>query len=256
MAVTVVVPHAVFMLNHMMPQFIVAVFTKSFLLGSFLQLVVNFMIFNLILPPYPLEFDLALELNLYFVLAQLFAAYAGVAFSNFLYLPPLLPLPHIKQFWLVFNKRKFWWGWGNWFKIAFLLIVVLNIVPRLIYDYGISVFNPGDYLMWGLITTGVFLIVYCITYYALRCNVGKYQPFYNKDHLQFTICVLFSIEVFMLTIFWILNQFVTTDVVDLLVAVAVLWTIVIVCGYVSGRWMYAHDKSLKRLLKCRMKGEI
>jgi hypothetical protein len=33
--------HGAFMLNHMMPQFIVAVFTKNFWFGAFMQLLVS-----------------------------------------------------------------------------------------------------------------------------------------------------------------------------------------------------------------------
>lgn len=256
MAVSNDVPHAVFLLNFMMSFFSVGVFTKSFLFGSFLQLVVKVMIFNLILPTYPLKFEESLELNLYFSLAQLFATYVGVCFSNFLYLPPLVTFPRIKKFLPVFDKEKFWWGWGSLFKIAFILTIFLNVIPRLVYDYGISVFNPGDFIMWGIITTGVLFLMYFIAYYGLKSTVGKCQPFYNTKHLQITMCVLLFTELFVLTVFWCLNEFVTTDVVDLLIAVAIIWLIVLICGHATTKYIYCQDRSLLKILKSRMKGEI
>ena len=133
--------HGAFMLNHMMAQFVVAVFTKNFWFGAFMQLLVNFMFFNIILPPTPLPFDFLLDTNMFFVVAQLMACYVGVAVSNMLYLPELIPLIHIKKLFIGIKIPK--WGLWTTIKLFFILVLPLNIIPRLLYDYGMSVFDPG-----------------------------------------------------------------------------------------------------------------
>ena len=119
--------HGIFLLNHVVPQLVVAAFTQSFYFGAFLQLIVNVMIFNVLLPPRPLPFDFLVELNVIFVAAQMGGTVVGTALAQALGMPPILEvtLPwEVRQ-----QRRDGWYAWGlaTWARAAFTVVLLTAV---------------------------------------------------------------------------------------------------------------------------------
>ncbi len=224
--------HGVFMLNHVLPQFVVAAFTQDFYFSAFAQIAVNFMIFNVVLPPRPLPFDFLVELNVIFVVVQLLGALLGVAVARAANVPPVLEVS------LPWESCRYAWRYTTWLR-AFSSVLLLTIVPGISYDFGVSVWTPGEFLLWGLVVTTELAILYPIVYFVLRADVGKRRPFTSERQLRRFLLLLFVLEVLFVNVWWPFNiRFQrATQLVGVMIALIVVSLFVALLVYLQVRSM-------------------
>ena len=204
--------HGVFMLNHVVPQLVVAAFTQSFYFGAFMQLLVNMMIFNVLLSPRPLPFDLLVEQNLIFVLAQMGGTLAGIALAQALGVPPIL---EVTLPWEVRHHRRggrYAWGPATWVRSA-VTVVLLTAFTGVTYDFGVSVWTPGDFVLWGLVSSAILVVVYAIAYGILSFDVDKNRhhhhhwqhPFASRKQLAHFLLLLGAVHLVFINVWWPFN---------------------------------------------------
>ncbi len=191
--------HGIFMLNHVLPQVVVAAFTQNFYFGAFAQVIINFMIFNVILPPRPLPFDFLVELNIIFVVAQLLGTALGIALALATTTPPVLEVS------LPWETRGYAWRFTTWLRAA-LSVLLLTIPSGISYDFGVSVWTPGMFSLWGLVATGELVLLYVAVYLILRYDVGGAAlPFTSRSHLQRFLALLFVVQILFINVWWPFN---------------------------------------------------
>ncbi len=177
-------------------------FTQNFYFGAFLQLVVNVMIFNVWLPPRPLPFDLLVELNVIFVAVQLGGTLAGTALAQALGVPPILEVT------LPWEARQYMWGFTTWLRAVFT-VVMLTAITGATYDFGVSVWTPGNFVLWGLASSAIVVAVYVIAYGILSFDAGdekrRRRPFASHEQLVRFLLLLGVIHLVFINVWWPFN---------------------------------------------------
>ncbi len=192
------VEHGIFMLNHVLPQLVVAAFTQNFYFGSFAQVLVNFAIFNVLLPPRPLPFELLLELNVIFVIAQWFGALLGIAIARAAFLPTILEVS------LPWESLHYAWSFYAWLRAA-LCVILLTLPSGIVYDFGVSVWIPEEFALWGLIATLILVLLYPVVYFILQWDIGRERSFTSREQMQRFLALLFTVQVFFINVWWSFN---------------------------------------------------
>ncbi len=221
------------MLNHVLPQFVAAAFTGNFYFGAFAQVVLNFMIFNIVLPPRPLPFDFLVELNLIFVVPQLLASLLGISVQRSVNLPPVLEVS------LPWESCQDAWSWLTWLRAA-SSVVLLTAISGVSYDFGVSVWTPGNFVLWGLVASAELVILYVVVYFILRYDVGKQLPFTSERQLRRFLVLMFLLEIFFINVWWPFNtQFQrATELIGVMLGLIVVSFLVAVGVYLYLRNAY------------------
>ncbi len=206
--------HGIFMLNHVIPQLVVAAFTQNFYFGAFLQLVVNVMIFNVLLPPRPLPFDFLVELNVIFVAAQMGGTLVGTALAQAVGVPPIL---EVTLPWEVRQHRRdgrYAWGAATWLRAVFT-VVMLTAITGATYDFGVSVWTPGAFALWGLASSAIVVALYAVAYGILSFDVDvddqqwnqqrQRRPFQTHKQLAHFLLLVGGIHFLFVNVWWPFN---------------------------------------------------
>ena len=222
--------HGVFMLNTVLAQVVLAAFTQNFYFGAFMQVVVLFMIFNVVTPPRPLPFDFLVELNVIFTVVQFLGTLLGVAVARATNVPPVLEVS------LPWESCRYAWPAATWLRAA-LSVLLLTIPTGVLYDFGVFAWTPGNFMLWGLVLTAVFVLLYPIVYLILRADVGRRRPFTSTRQLRRFLVLLFALEILFVNVWWpvnILSQR-ATQLVGIMVALIVVSAIIALVVYLVVR---------------------
>ena len=197
--------HGIFLLNHVLPQLVLGAFTQNFYFGAFLQIIINIMLFNVVLPPRPLPFDFLVELNLIFVAAQLGGTLAGTAVAQAVGVPPILEVTLPWEVKYHHRAGRYVWSYPAWLRAAFTTIMLTAITGAL-YDFGVSVWTPGNFALWGLVVSGILLVIlYPIAFAILSLDVGPRRPFVTRAHLRDFLLLLGGVQLVFINVWWPFN---------------------------------------------------
>lgn len=216
--------HGVFMLNHVIPQMVLGAFTQNFYFGAFMQVLVNFMIFNVLLPPRPLPFPFLVELNITFVIAQFLGTLTGIFVARTVNVSPILEVS------FPWEHRRYAWPAATWGLSALIVTVLLGIIPGILYDFGVSVFTPGNFLLWGLLDAVLLLILYYIVSLILSSKhfIGPCLPFIDVCQVRQFARILGLLHIIFVLTWTFVNHAHVTD------AATLIWVMV---GLVVFSWI-------------------
>ena len=149
------------------------------------------------------------DTNLFFLVCQFTASYAGVTISNMLYLPKLFPLPTIRRCLCSFPPLT--WRFPLLIRLGIVFGLTLNFIPSTMYGIAFHFLLNERFETSIWVGNLIYLVFYAISYLLLYKNIGDYQPFFNFNHLFRTFVVLTFIQIFTFNLFTVLCIFLSTN---------------------------------------------
>ena len=225
--------HGVILHGAVAAQVVVAAFTQNFYFSATLVLVLKFVLFTPLIVPTPVEHNFLVDLVTIFPLLMLMGAFTGIVVAHAAGVPPLLDVA------LPWELRTRPWRPLTWLRMAFVAAVLLTLLPLIIYDYGVTVWTPGTYWVWGLAMTAILAFIsYPIAYVVLLADVEpraaspcdtttttppaepscrrRGVPFRARRQLRRFLLMLFAVQVWTVNAWWPFNQWWSTLATELM----------------------------------------
>lgn len=253
--------HGVLLHGAVAAQLVVGAFTQNFYFCGALVLVLKFVALTPVLVPTPVQKNFLVDLVTIFPLLMLYGAFTGILVARAANVPPLLDVS------LPWELQARPWRPLSWLRMFFVVAVLLTLLPLIVYDYGVTVWTPGTYWVWGLAMSAILVAVsYPIAYwllssYDVQCTAAaattspvaighscaaerNARPFRTRRQLRRFLLMVLGVQVWVVNAWWPFNQWWSTLATDLMWPMLAILVSAGAAASLLGSWLRAaHPRS-------------